>query len=257
MNAPDRKVAFVTGAASGIGAATATAFARTGAVVAVVDVDRARGEKVVQQAGDEGGTASLYPCDVSNPNSVEEVVAAVIDDLGHIDILFNNAGIIDSRGVADTPVDAWQRVIATNLNGVYYCCHFVLPHMLERGQGAIISTGSPHGLRGGKGIAAYSAAKGGIIALTRQMAVDYGRAGIRVNCVVPGAIDTPMLHADVQRGGSAEDNVAGWANVHPLGRVGRPEEIANAVVWLASDEASFVHGAILRVDGGLVAQLLP
>ena len=148
-------------------------------------------------------------------------------------------------------------MIGVNLTGTFLCAHYALPQMLAQGRGAIINLASPHAFQTGKHIAAYAASKGGIVALTRQMALDYGRLGVRVNCVVPGAIDTPMLRADIQQGADWEANLHGWERNQPIGRLGQPADIAKVIVWLASDDAAFVLGAPIIADGGLLAQLLP
>jgi NAD(P)-dependent dehydrogenase (short-subunit alcohol dehydrogenase family) len=257
MGRVDRKVAIITGGASGIGRATAALFAREGAEVVIADVNEEGAAETVQTIRREGGTARYVQTDVASPPAVENLVESTIRQSGRIDVLFNNAAILISKTVVDTTPDEWGHVIAINLTGMYLCCHYAIPHMLRQNGGVIISTASPHSFATGKNIAAYAAAKGGIVALTRQIAMDYGRFGIRINCVVPGAVDTPMLRQDIQAGDSPEENVAGWSRTQPIGRVGYPEDIARVVLWLATDDAAFVLGAPIVADGGLLAQLLP
>lgn len=257
MGRVEGKVTIITGGASGIGRATALLFAKEGAEVVIADVNETGATETVQAIQQQGGTARFVRVDVASPVEVENLVESTVKQSGRIDVLFNNAAILMSKSVADTTPDEWNRIIGVNLTGVYLCCHFAIPHMLRQGSGVIVSTASPHSFATGKTIAAYAAAKGAIVALTRQMAMDYGRHGLRINCVVPGAIDTPMLRQDIQAGDNPEENVAGWAKTQPIGRVGYPEDIAKVVLWLATDDAAFVLGAPIIADGGLLAQLLP
>jgi NAD(P)-dependent dehydrogenase (short-subunit alcohol dehydrogenase family) len=174
-----------------------------------------------------------------------------------VDVLVNNAAVLVSKPVHETTLAEWQRVIGVNLTAVYSASHAVLPHMLAQGSGNIINLASPHSFATTTNIAAYAAAKGGVVALTRQMAMDYGRKGVRTNCVVPGAIDTPMLRSDIAHGADWEASLRGWERTQPIGRLGQPHDIANVICWLASDAASFVLGAAIHADGGLLAQLTP
>ena len=251
------QVAIITGGASGIGRATALLFGREGASVVIADVQDALGEAVAAQIQQGGGVAQYLRCDVGRAADAERLVQETLGWFGRLDVLFNNAAILVSKSVGDITPDEWERVIRVNLTGVYLCAHYALPAMVRQGRGVIVNTASPHAFATGRTIAAYAAAKGGVVALTRQMALDYGRAGLRVNCVVPGAIDTPMLRADVQAGADPESNVRGWSDKQPIGRVGLPEDIAKVVLWLATDDAAFVLGAPVIADGGLLAQLLP
>ncbi|MCL4544439.1 MAG: glucose 1-dehydrogenase [Chloroflexi bacterium] len=256
MGRVDGKVTIITGGGSGIGRATAELFGREGAPIVVADVNAAGGAATVERIRTAGGRADFVQTDVSVASDVARLIDETIGRYGRIDVLYNNAAVILSKSAVDTTPEEWARVISVNLTGVYLGCHFAIPHMLRQGGGVIVSTASPHAFQTGKTIAAYAAAKGGIVALTKQMAMDYGRHGIRVNCVVPGAIDTPMLRADIQQGAEAEANVAGWAQAQPIGRVGAPEDIARVVLWLATDDAAFVLGAPIIADGGLLAQLI-
>jgi meso-butanediol dehydrogenase / (S,S)-butanediol dehydrogenase / diacetyl reductase len=257
MGRVEGTVAIVTGGATGIGRATARLFAREGAQVVVGDVNEQAAADTVAQIERDGGRARFRRADVSVPDDVEALVESTVSDYGRIDVLVNNAAILISKTVTDTAPDEWDRVIGINLTGVYLGCHYAIPHMLRQGSGVIVSMASPHSFATGKTIAAYAAAKGGVVALTRQMALDYGRHGLRINCVVPGAIDTPMLRQDIQAGDNPEENVGNWSKVQPIGRVGTPDDIAKVILWLATDDAGFVLGAPIVADGGLLAQLLP
>jgi NAD(P)-dependent dehydrogenase (short-subunit alcohol dehydrogenase family) len=251
-------VVIVTGGGSGIGRATALCFAERGAgAVVVADVDSAGAAETVAAIEALGCRARALPTDVSRPEDAERLVATTVAEYGRVDVLVNNAAVILSKSAHETSPDEWARVIGVNLTGAFLCSHYALPHMLAQGRGAIVNLASPHAFQTGKYIAAYAASKGGIVALTRQMALDYGRLGVRVNCVVPGAIDTPMLRADIQQGADWEANLRGWERNQPIGRLGQPADVAKVIVWLASDDAAFVLGAPIIADGGLLAQLLP
>lgn len=257
MGRVDGKVTIITGGATGIGQATARLFAREGADVIVADVNEAGAAETVAGIERDGGRARFIRTDVSVAADVEALIETTVREHSRLDVLFNNAGILLSKSVTDTSPEEWARVIGINLTGVFLGCHYAIPHMLRQGRGTIVSTASPHSFATGKTIAAYAAAKGGVVALTRQLAMDYGRLGLRVNCVVPGAIDTPILRQDIQAGGNPEENVANWGRAQPIGRVGQPEDIARVVLWMATDDADFVLGASIVADGGLLAQLLP
>jgi NAD(P)-dependent dehydrogenase (short-subunit alcohol dehydrogenase family) len=245
------KVAIVTGGGSGIGRATAELFAREGAKVVVVDLQAAPGEETVGAIQAAGGEATFVAGDVSDPAQVQHVVESALATYGGIDVLFNNAGVLVQGAVLDTDEGAWERVMAVNLKSVYLCSRAVLPHMIARGGGSIINTSSSTGAHDvSRNIAAYVTSKGGVTLLTRSMAVDYARAGVRVNAIAPGPTDTPML-----RRAMTPQELEAFAATLPMHRLGRPEELAFAVLFLASDEASFVTGAILAVDGGQTAEV--
>ncbi|MEZ4407989.1 MAG: SDR family oxidoreductase [Polyangiales bacterium] len=246
------KVALVTGAGSGIGQATAIAFAREGAKVVVSDVAGA-GEETVATITRAGGEARLIACDVSDPAQVEALVAATVSAFGRLDCAFNNAGVGGAQApVADYPIDAWQRVLAVNLTGVFLCMKHQLAQMLAQGRGAIVNNASILGTVGFATASAYVAAKHGVLGLTRTAAIEVAPAGVRVNAVCPGFIETPMLaHAGLTTDPQARAMIEG---LHPVKRLGRPEEVAAAVLFLCSDEASFVTGHPMLVDGGYVAQ---
>jgi NAD(P)-dependent dehydrogenase (short-subunit alcohol dehydrogenase family) len=239
------RVALVTGAGAGIGRASALAFANAGASVIVADVDRARGLETVELAGPN---ARFVRCDVSSSESVRAMVAAAIVQFGRLDYAHNNAGVAAAQhDVGDLPEDEWDRVQGVMLRGVYLCMKYELPHLLETG-GAIVNTASGAGLVGYPGQSPYVSSKHGVLGLTKSAALEYGRQGVRVNAVCPGTVRTPMVEAATRLPGLEEQLVA----LHPIGRIGTPEEVANAVLWLCSDDASFVLGHALAVDGGYV-----
>jgi NAD(P)-dependent dehydrogenase (short-subunit alcohol dehydrogenase family) len=247
------KVAIVTGAGSGIGKATAERFIKEGATVVLADINK---ESISVLEKDMGTNAWGIQTNVAYPEDVKNLVNQTISRFGRIDILFSNAGIEYPATVTDIEPDEWNHVISVNLSSVYLCAKYVLPHMIESGKGSIINTASQLGLVGYPNFAVYNAAKGGVVNLTRNLALDYARHNIRVNAVCPGPIDTP--HIERQVAGLSEDGkqrvYKDIANLVPLGRLGKAEEIANAVLFLASDEASFVTGTSFVVDGGYVAQ---
>ena len=245
--------AIVTGAAKGIGRAVAEVLAADGIRVAVVDIDSAEGQQTVERINDGHGESVFVEADVSTSAGAELASQQAKQALGRISILVNNAGIQRYGNVVEMPEDEWDKVLSTNLKSVFLMSKFCVTHILEQGSGAIVNVASVQGLAAQKGVAAYSASKGGTIALTRAMAVDFAPQ-IRVNCVLPGSVDTPMLRtaanlfADVP-----EDAVEKWGNMHPLGRVAQPEEIARVVAFLAGPGASFMTGAAILVDGGLLS----
>jgi NAD(P)-dependent dehydrogenase (short-subunit alcohol dehydrogenase family) len=247
------KRALISGGASGIGRATALLFAREGAAVAIADLDEYRGLKAVRQIEDEGGRALFVLCNVAEAASCQRAVRTTVEELGGLDILFNNAGIIRRADVVDTTEAEWDRVMAVNVKSVFLMSKYAVPVMVERGGGVIVNTASGWGLTGGRNAAAYCASKAAVVNLTRAMALDHGEHNIRVNCVCPGDTDTPMLRDEARQLGEQEGRFLAEAADRPLGRVGQPEEIAQAVLYLAGDAASFVSGAALVVDGGGLA----
>ncbi len=247
------KVAVVTGASSGIGRATALAFAREGASVVVADRYEAGGQETVVMIRDQGGTAIHVTGDVSRDAEVAQLTDATIRTYGRLDYACNNAGVEGTQApTADYPADQWDRVLAVNLTGVWLCMKHEIPAMLANGGGAIVNMASILGVVGFANAAAYTAAKHGVIGLTKVAAIEYATQGIRVNAVCPAFIATPML----ERSGITEgtEMYAMLAGLHPIKRLGTPEEIAEAVLWLCSDKASFVTGHAMLVDGGYVAQ---
>lgn len=245
------KVAIITGGGSGIGRATAELFAREGASVVVAEYDAQSGQQTAEAIKAAGGEALFVKVDVSDSAQVQQMVQAAVDRFGGIDILFNNAGTLIWGTVLDTEEEAWNRLMSINLTGVFLCSKAVLPHMIKRGGGSIINASSSTGAHDAvEGLVAYVTAKGGVTLLTKCMALDHMHDNVRVNAIAPGPTDTPMLRDNL----SAEDLQA-FVESFPLKRLGRPEEIAQAVLFLASDEASFVTGSILAVDGGQTAHV--
>ncbi len=247
------KVALITGGASGIGRATALLFAREGAAVSVVDIDQAKGQAVVKEIVEEGGRAIFVHCDVTQAADCQRAVQQTVEELGGLDILFNNAGIIRRATVVETTEEEWDRVMAVNVKSVFLLSKYAIPIMAGAGGGVIINTASGWGLVGGRKAAVYCASKGAVVNLTRAMALDHGEQNIRVNCICPGDTDTPMLRDEARQLGEPDERFLAQAADRPLRRVGRPEDIAQAALYLASDAASFVTGTALVVDGGGLA----
>ena len=246
----DGKVALVTGASGGIGRATAIGFAMSGAIVLVADVNEAGGNETVALIKASGGTAMFQHCNVADGNDVKALVARAVSEFGRLDFAHNNAGI-NSVMANEYDDEIWARSIAINLTGVMLCMREEAEVMLKQGGGAIVNMSSVQALRGFHGYPAYAAAKGGINALTQQAAVDLAPDRIRVNAVAPGTIMTPMNEKVFRETTDPEGLIARWNAAHPLGRFGQAEEVAEAVLFLASDRASFITGDIIRVDGGL------
>jgi NAD(P)-dependent dehydrogenase (short-subunit alcohol dehydrogenase family) len=239
------KVAFVTGAASGIGRATAMAFAAEGARVAILD----RGAEALRDTEaairDAGGTVLAIACDVSEPAQVEAAVTRTVEIFGRLDIAFNNAGVENTAApVAEIVLEEWDRILGINLRGTFVCMKHELAQMVRQGGGVVINTSSGAGIRGVAGGAAYAASKHAIIGLTKSAALDYAKSNIRVNAILPGNIETPMM--DRFTGGDIQKAI----DLEPVGRLGKPEEIAEAVLWMSADLGAFVTGASISVDGG-------
>jgi NAD(P)-dependent dehydrogenase (short-subunit alcohol dehydrogenase family) len=247
------KRALITGGASGIGRATALLFAREGAAVAVADLNEAAGAVVVHEIEAGGGRALFLRCDVTDAGACRQAVEQVVAAWGGLDILFNNAGIIRRTTVLDISEEDWDRVMAVNVKSIYLMSRYAVPVMAAGGGGAIVNTASGWGLVGGRRAVSYCASKGAVVNMTRAMALDHGGQNIRVNCICPGDTDTGMLREEARQLGAAEAAFLTEAADRPLGRVGTPAEIAQAVLYLASDAASFVTGTALVVDGGGLA----
>jgi NAD(P)-dependent dehydrogenase (short-subunit alcohol dehydrogenase family) len=246
----DGKVALVTGAGSGIGRETALAFAAAGAKVAVLDLSDADGQETVAQIGKAGGAARMFRCDVASGSEVRSTLAAIVAAYGRIDCAFNNAGVLGARlHVHEYPDEEFERVVRIHLFGVFYCMKHELVQMQKQGGGAIVNTSSVAGLLGSALGCAYTAAKHGIAGLTKAAAIDNGPNRIRVNAICPGIIDTPLTRAGF------DDIDARSAQVHAIGRPGKPHEVAAAVLWLCSDAASLVTGIAMPVDGGWTASM--
>ncbi len=253
MGVLEGKRALITGGASGIGRATAILFAQEGAAVAVVDLNEAQGQAVAQTITENGGRAIFIRCDVSQATDCQRAVQQTVEQLGGLDILFNNAGIIRRADVVGTTEAEWDRVMNVNVKSIFLFGKYAVPVMAQAGGGVIINTSSGWGLKGGRNAVSYCASKGAVVNMTRAMALDHGAQNIRVNSVCPGDTDTPMLRHEAQQLGEAEDKFMVEAADRPLRRYGQPEEIAQAVLYLASDAASYVTGAVLVVDGGGLA----
>ena len=250
----DGKVALITGAGSGMGQATALLFAKEGAKVGVVDYVPAGGQETVKMIIEGGGEAIFIEADISKAADAEGMVKTTVDTYGRIDILHNNAGISQRMiPLAEITEEAWNHVIDVNLKGVFLGSKYTIPKMLDQGGGVIINTASCAGLVGWAGLSAYSASKGGVILLTKTMALDYAGQNIRVNCICPGFIRTPMADRQLPKDPQAQQAVTMRIQQSPMGRMGQPQEIAQAALYLASDDSSFVTGAVLVVDGGLIA----
>jgi NAD(P)-dependent dehydrogenase (short-subunit alcohol dehydrogenase family) len=247
------KRVFITGGASGIGRATALLLAREGAAVAVVDLEEAGGQAVAQTIVNQGGQAIFVHCDVTQAVDCQRAVQRTVDELGGLDILFNNAGIIRRATVIDTTEEEWDRVMAVNVKAIFLLSKYAIPIMEQAGGGTIVNTASGWGLVGGARAVSYCASKGAVVNMTRAMAIDHGPQNIRVNCICPGDTDTSMLRNEARQLGASDEMFLAEAAGRPLGRIGRPGEIAQAVLYLASDASSFVTGATLVVDGGGLA----
>ena len=246
------KAVLITGGSSGIGRATALAFARQGARIVIGNRRIAEGEETLRLAREAGGECLLVKTDVTWPAEIEALVARTVEAYGRLDCAFNNAGITgDMAKTADCTEENWDRTLAINLKGVWLAMKYEIRQMLKQGGGVIVNNASTAALVGMRGGPAYSASKGGVLQLTRTAALEYAKLGIRVNAVCPGFIATPMTGGHA----SANPDLEAWMKkVQPMGRLGTPEEVAEAVVWLASDAASFVTGQPLVMDGGLIAQ---
>jgi NAD(P)-dependent dehydrogenase (short-subunit alcohol dehydrogenase family) len=249
----ENKVALITGGTSGIGEATAVLFAKEGAGITITGRDEKRGRDVAGKIVSGGGKAIFIRSDVRGAQECRHAVKETLRVFGGLDILFNNAGVFFPHTILDCTEEEWDLQMDINLKGTFLMSKAAVPHMIAQRRGVIINNSSGWGLAGGDAAVAYCASKGGVVLLTKAMAIDHGRQGIRVNCICPGDVDTPMLPEDARmRGLKWEDYLAGCAD-RPLGRIGTTDEIAKAVLFLASDDSSFMTGAALVVDGGGLA----
>jgi len=250
MGRIEGKIALITGAGSGIGAATARLFATEGAQVIVAEIDEAAGRRVVEEIG---ASASFIKTDVRDPGQVEAMIKFAVTHHGRLDILHNNAFTTNSGAVGEMSLEGWQQTITITLSGVFYGMRYALPQMVAQGGGAIVNTASISGLFGDYLMGAYNAGKAGVINLTRTAAIEYARKNIRVNAVCPGMIATPPVKKMIEHARNPERANKHAVEAHAMGRLGRPEEIAKVVLFLASDDASFMTGSIVVADGGATA----
>jgi len=248
----ENKVAIVTGGCSGIGSSIAELFAREGAQVMVGDIREDRG--TLARINAKGGTVAFVQTDVRKSLDVQNLVDKAIASFGTVDIVCNDAGIELVRPLIQTTEEEWNNVLDTNLKGMFLVSKFALPHLIKKKKGSIINIASQLGLVGLERWAAYCASKGGVIMLTKAMAVEYGTYGIRVNCICPGAIETPMMERELALDKNPEEAKKHFISLHPIGRLGKPEEIAEAALFLASDRSSFITGSALVVDGGFTTR---
>jgi NAD(P)-dependent dehydrogenase (short-subunit alcohol dehydrogenase family) len=244
------KVALITGGNSGIGAATAKLFAAEGACVVIVGRNESRGNRVLAEIQAAGGEALWIACDVRNSAEARRAVQWTQREFGRLDILFNNAGIILRKNVVDMSEEEWDDNLDTNLKSAFLFAKFALPIMIEQHSGVIINNGSGWGLKGGPNAASYCASKAGLVNLTRAMALDHSAQGIRINCICPGDVDTPMLDDEARQLQQARATIVADGALRPMGRIGTVEEVARCVLFLASDDSSYMTGAVLTVDGG-------
>lgn len=253
MKLQDR-VAVITGAGSGIGRAMALLFSREGAKIVAADVNAAAAAETAELVRAQGGQAASTAVDVTNPEQVQAMLKVALDQFGKLDILCNNAGIGSTTTVVDCEPDEWDRVMTVNAKGVFLGCKYAVPIMIEQGGGCIINTASVAGMIGIPERAVYCASKGAVIALTKQVAVEYVEKGIRCNCVCPGTVDSPWVDRLLAQSGDPEGTRRALVARQPMGRLGTPEEVAAAAAYLASDDAAFVTGTALVIDGGLTAR---
>lgn len=249
------KVAIVTGAAMGIGKGIAQVFVREGAKVVLADVNADVGRATESELKRAGGDVLFVRCDVSNEEQVKALIGAAVDKFGALHILVNDAGIGVYKTVLDATSAEWDRCLAVNLKGVFLCCKYAIPHLKAAGGGAIVNIASVHSYQNVGGTAPYAASKGGVVTLTRVMAIDYGRDKIRVNAICPGWIDTPLIQGIFAADPDPVKARQAVERRQLLGRLGTPEEVGKAAAFLASDEASYITGASLMVDNGMTAQL--
>jgi NAD(P)-dependent dehydrogenase (short-subunit alcohol dehydrogenase family) len=259
QNRFEDKVVIVTGGAKGIGEAAALAFTKEGGKVAIADIDEEAGREFVKQIKEIGGEAIFVKCDVSRSADVQLLVNETVKEFGGIDVLYNNAGVVRYGTVVELSEEDWDYQININLKASFLTCKYTIPEMIKRGGGAIVNTASAQAFASQKTVAAYAASKGGIVSFTTTVALDHAGDNIRCNCIAPGSIQTPMLNEAAELFGPKDNPsqaITDWGKMHPLGRVGRSEEVAKLVLFLASDDSSFCTGGCYRIEGGLLSTLL-
>ncbi len=245
------KIAIISGGNVGIGRAISQRFAEEGAIIVIAARNAETAEETLKIVKENDADGHFIACDVTQVEDCEHVIQETINQYGQIDILINNAGIIyRNQTVVETSVDNWKRTFDVNVNGAFYLSKFAIPH-LEKTKGVIVNVASYVGMVGFKGIPAYCASKGALIQLTRAMALDHAESGVRVNCVCPGSVQTEMITAAWEQYGEGAEEV--WSSKHPLGRIAQPKEVADAILYLASNESSFITGVVLPIDGGITA----
>jgi NAD(P)-dependent dehydrogenase (short-subunit alcohol dehydrogenase family) len=247
------KTAIVTGAASGIGSAVAIRLAEAGANIALFDIDKHKGPQIEEDIRQLGNKAKFYACDVSVRSDCQNAVDGVSKDFGNLDILVNNAGVITRKDIVQLSEEEWDHVLRVNLKSVYQLSHLVIPRMVQNGGGSIVNIGSGWGIKGGPNAVAYCASKGGVVNLTRAMAIDHGEQGVRVNCVCPGDVHTELLEREAAQMHQDIGEFLAEASDRPIPRVGSPDDVANAVLFLTCQLSSWVTGSIFVVDGGGLA----
>jgi NAD(P)-dependent dehydrogenase (short-subunit alcohol dehydrogenase family) len=251
------KVSLITGAARGIGRAAAMLFSSEGSSIVIADIDEAGGLNVKSDIIGNGGKAIFVKADVSKPENVLNLMRKTIDEFGSLHILYNNAGVFWKKKdgcITDIDEDVWNRILEINLKSTYLCCKYCIPEIIKSGGGSVINTASSAAVLGVPGCDAYTASKGAIVAITRSMAAEYGKSNVRVNCIVPTHIETPMFEESTKN--APGFNEGKFLGTYPLGKYGRPEDIANAALFLASDESLFVTGSMCTVDGGATSSYM-
>ena len=252
------KIIIITGGAKGIGEACAVAFAQEGGMIAIADVDENAGNIVVQKIKDTGSEAIFVKCDVSKSEQVQRIVNKTIQIFGGIDVLYNNAGVVRFGTVVELSEEDWDYQININLRASFLTCKYTIPEMIKRGGGAIVNTASAQAFASQETVAAYAASKGAIVSFTSSVALDHAKDKIRCNCIAPGSIQTPMLDDAAELfgpEGNPSQAIKEWGDLHPLKRVGRADEVAKLVLFLASDDSSFCTGGCYRIEGGLLSAL--
>ena len=250
MKILEGKTAIITGGASGIGLATARLLAQEGAAIVIADINAEQGNLAEQEINSSGGRAVFVQCNVALSADCQRTVQTTLEKFGHLDILFNNAGIIRRADVIGTTEEEWDRVMDVNVKSIFLMSKYAIPEMVKQGGGAIVNNASGWGIRGGRNAVSYCASKGAVVNMTRAMAIDHGSLNVRVNCICPGDTDTPMLRNEARQLGQVEELFLAEAKERPLNRYAQPIEIAQSVLYLVSDAASYVTGAVLAVDGG-------